>query len=227
MPIIGIIWGFIQPYLGIAWGWAGSVFDIIKKHPIGAALILFIGLSGILASLYMHEKTKYNNEVQARADDRDAYVQAQKQAQATALANKVKTEKDNAEKAQAADAANTTLRNQYQLNLMRYKAAQGTTLSKYLSRSGTATQSSNGSSGNTNLPTVIEKGDNLLVIPLSDAQICADNTARLEVSRQWALSLKKAPPLLPSIQVQTQPEQQPLVQLPSVSDLVHSLRQGN
>ncbi|WBQ15050.1 hypothetical protein [Sphingobium yanoikuyae] len=120
-----------------------------------------------------------------RASDRKDYQRAQAEATADALSAKMKKEAEYAAKADEADARYADLSGQYRAAVLRYQAAQRAVGGTDLPGAAEATQSGDGSGGGA----VIPAGD--ILIPQADALICAENTARLEAVRAWALSIKE------------------------------------
>lgn len=113
-----------------------------------------------------------------RLADRAAYHQAQAEATALAIAAKAAEEKRNEERRQKADEDYRALSAKYHDALGLYKAAVRKASNPDLPREAPAPESPNG------------PGEGALVlVPAGDLDTCADNTARLEVARQWALSL--------------------------------------
>ncbi|SHL96482.1 hypothetical protein SAMN05518668_104352 [Sphingobium sp. YR657] len=120
-----------------------------------------------------------------RASDRKDYQRAQAEATADALSAKMKKEAEYAAKADEADARYADLSGQYRAAVLRYQAAQRAVGGTDLPSAAEATQSRDGSGGGA----VIPAGD--ILIPQADALICAENTARLEAVRAWALSIRE------------------------------------
>lgn len=118
-----------------------------------------------------------NLEKEGRKADRLSYVAAQAQAENKALVNKIEQEKKDAKRKEDADAIADDLRRKYDRLLQDY--ARRTARKDNLPIGSASPESSNGPSGDTELPETI-------TIPYGDAQICATNTARLEAVHEWA-----------------------------------------
>lgn len=113
-----------------------------------------------------------------RTADRAAYHQAQAEATTLAIMAKAAEEKRDEERRQKADEDYRALSAKYHDALGLYKAAQRKASNPDLPRETQAPESTNG------------PGESALVlVPAGDLDTCADNTARLEVARQWALGL--------------------------------------
>lgn len=115
-----------------------------------------------------------------RIADRATYESAQHEYEAKALREKLEIEERNRERAEEADASYRSLLEQYNAVLMRRFAAPRSTDSG-TDLPGTA-PTSEGVDGPSEGPVIPE-----ITIPFEDAEICAENTARLEVARKWAL----------------------------------------
>jgi len=113
-----------------------------------------------------------------RTADRAAYHQAQAEATTLAIMAKAAEEKRDEERRQKADEDYRALSAKYHDALGLYKAAVRKASSPDLPGKAEAPKGSDG------------PGEGALVpVPAGDLDTCADNTARLEVARQWALGL--------------------------------------
>lgn len=126
-----------------------------------------------------------NERVTAVENLRDAdkanYEREQAEYTATALREKERIEQENRERAEEADRRYGTLLNEYNASIVRYsRRAVGSPVgnSDLPSPSG-STESGDGPGTSTVLP-------NYLTIPMEDAEICAENTARLQVLHDLA-----------------------------------------
>jgi hypothetical protein len=147
---------------------------------IGLAALLLVTSFG-----WYTTNLKYKAEKNGREADHQTYIAEQAKFKAKALENKMEVERIANEKAKQADTDYSTLFNKYNSILVRYKAAQGA-----VSRPSVPLPS--GSSGSGNGPgTSADVPSDTITILYSDAEICADNTARLEAVQTWALDLKK------------------------------------
>lgn len=123
-------------------------------------------------------------EKAGRQSDRLSYEKAQALAASEALSAKIETEKRHEAEREKSDARAATLAADYRGAVLRYQAAQRAASEADLPQPSEAAESSNGPGG----PSLLLAGD--IIIPQADALICADNTARLEAVRDWALSLE-------------------------------------
>lgn len=96
--------------------------------------------------------------------------------------DKQRIEQEYRDRAEQADEEFANLLTRYNASLVRYANRS--------SPSGPAASAESGSTGSVDgaseSPVV---PNDLITIPFSDAEICAENTARLQVAREWALSL--------------------------------------
>lgn len=122
-------------------------------------------------------------EQNLRKADKANYERAQAQANARALQDKLEQEKKDRERADKADESYRDLLNKYNASLVRFKAAQGAASKQYPSGPTEASGSSDRSSSDTVFSPV--------TITMEDAQICAENTAKLQAAHDWAAGLKR------------------------------------
>ena len=113
-----------------------------------------------------------------RKNDKLTYEKAQKDAEVLALNKVIEVERKNAEEARKADEAYAGLLSKYNASIVRYQAAHSAPSTIHLSGSSESSDGNYTSSESTEI-----------LITLSDAHICAENTARLESARQWAKQL--------------------------------------
>lgn len=157
--------------------------SLLKGHwklIIGALLLAVIGVQQLRV---VGLKSSLSAERAGRKVDRLSYEKAQAQAAVDAYAAKIRKETEDAKKADAADARYTDLSQQYRAAVMRYQAAQRAAGKADLPQSPEGPASSDRPGGLAIVPT------GSILIPQADALICAENTARLEAVREWALSL--------------------------------------
>jgi hypothetical protein len=156
---------------------------LLRVHWKLIAAAIMLALLGVQTLRVASLKSSLSAEKAGRLADRETYKRAQMEATANAFAAKIKKEAEDAKKADAADARYADLSGQYRAAVLRYQAAQRTAGKADLPQSPEGPASSDGSGGFAVVPT------GSLLIPQADALICAENTARLEAVREWALSL--------------------------------------
>ncbi len=105
----------------------------------------------------------------------DNYTLAQEKAKALALEKALEQERKDAQNARKADEAYSDLLGKYNANLLRYQASQRASGRIDLSSTSTTTSGGDSTSESTRIS-----------ITLTDAGICAENTARLQVVQEWA-----------------------------------------
>jgi hypothetical protein len=164
LPVIGAFipaaWNFIKTH------WKSIIFDL---------LILCLGFSVYSCHSIKGDLVK---EKAAHAADTKTFKAAQAQADKNAQAQKTKLETEGKQKADDADKNYSSLLSKYNASLMRYKQAN---------------QGSAGTSGYSQLQSP-QSGDGpgqspFVSIPVDDAGICAENTARLQAVHDWATHL--------------------------------------
>lgn len=126
----------------------------------------------------------FTKEKAAHAADIKSYKDAQAVAERRAAEIKSNLEKENKEKANAADANYSALLSKYRANLVRFQAAQSVPSRPSGGQQDGTTPSYNGPSYSSNIP------DGSITITNKDADICAVNTARLQAAHDWAETLK-------------------------------------
>lgn len=145
----------------------------------GIQTYITIGLGVLLlltsGALYV-EGLRLDSCKAGRLADRESYKAAQAEATTIAVMAKAQEEKRNELKRQKADDDYRTLSAKYHDALGLYRATPRKARNPDLPRTPPPPEGTNGP-GET------------AVVPVSDLETCADNTARLEVARQWALSL--------------------------------------
>ncbi|WP_313326078.1 hypothetical protein [Sphingobium yanoikuyae] len=159
----------------------------LRRYWPQAIAILAFALIGIYATVqtFRHQSAVAELETErlGRASDRKDYQRAQAEATANALSDKMRKEAEYAAKADEADARYADLSGQYRAAVLRYQAAQRAASKPDLPGTSKAAQGGDGPGGGA----IIPAGD--ILIPQADALICAENTARLEAARAWALSI--------------------------------------
>ena len=159
---------------------AASVLRAHWKLIVAALLLAAIGIQQLRVTGL---KSSLSAEKAGRLADRKEYHRAQMEATAKAYAAKIKTEKAYEAEREKADLAADDLGKQYRAAVLRYQAAQRAAGGADLPQPTQGAASGDGPGG----PAVIPQGS--ILIPQDDALICADNTARLEAVRGWALGL--------------------------------------
>lgn len=148
----------------------------LKDSVIAALAVLFIFVG---TGWYMtNNKLKWANQM--IVTNEALYKQAQAEYTAKALAEKARLETENEERSKKADASYRELLGQYNASIVRYQTSQREISRYYTSTLNQAAASPAGPSQSTDV----------LTIPLEDAKICAENTARLSAAHDWALTLK-------------------------------------
>lgn len=126
-------------------------------------------------------------KLEACNSSKDAVVEATRAAEAEstviAINDRNRIEQEYRDHAAEQDEAYHDLLGRYNASLMRY-ANRGAT-------SRPAASPESGSPGSTDGPGESPDVSNDLIIPFSDAEICAENTARLQTAREWALGLQE------------------------------------
>lgn len=153
------------------------------REAIGGLLLAALAVTGLLLHVARAER---DAAIAGRKADRASYVAAQEAARSFALADAAKKDAENVRKADAADARYADLSAQYRAISLRYSAAQSAAGHANMPAASQAAESADRSSG----PTVLPSGS--ILIPQTDALICADNTARLQAAHEWALSLNES-----------------------------------
>lgn len=133
-----------------------------------------VGLAGV--GYYYHDK--WSDEKLAHKADIASYKTAQEQAEQRVQDTKTKLEQESKQNATEADTKYASLLSKYRLSI---KQSTQSTSSGTGSSEDDVPKSSDGPS----------TGSELLTITEEDADICAVNTARLQVVQEWATSLDK------------------------------------
>lgn len=123
--------------------------------------------------------------VNGRKADKAAYEKAQAEAEVLWMKAIKKKEKEYEAKAKEADEAYDTLASKYADAVRVYANAQSKARATAASAASGSTPSAYGPGEDSDLP-VVE-----VVVSTEDLMTCAENTARLVVARDWALSLNK------------------------------------
>lgn len=146
---------------------------------IGLCLLLLVSSLGWYITDLKLDRTREQVKT-----ERALYSRAQEEYTVKALKAKQEQERKDNERAQKADADYSDLLAKYNASLLRYKAAQRASSRTDLSGSPKTTE------GSPRPGASPELSDTEIIIPFSDAQICATNTARLEAIHEWATSVR-------------------------------------
>lgn len=122
---------------------------------------------------------KLDKEILGRAADKLAYENAQREFENKALQEKMRIENENRKRAEEADERYTALLSQYQSGLMRFREAQRQVGGTNLPGTPATASGSDGPGTSAQLP-------DTLMITFEDAEICAENTARIKIVQEWA-----------------------------------------
>lgn len=122
---------------------------------------------------------KLDNEREARANDKLTYENAQKEYENKALQEKMRIENENRNRAKEADKRYSALLSQYNARLVRFRSAQRPVSDPDLPRTPGTAEGGDGPGTSTELPTSV-------IITYEDAEICAENTARVKAIQEWA-----------------------------------------
>lgn len=156
--------------------------NIVANWKVWLIVLLIVGNGGF-AWEWHHTSGLLTKEKAAHAADIQNFKNAQALADAKAQAERTSLLKESKANAAQADANYTGLAAKYHASLVRY--AQTTSGSKGPGDNQLPTpKGADGPGTSSDLPAT-------LTITGSDAQICADNTARLEAAHDWALALPK------------------------------------
>lgn len=159
-----------------------AAVDNIKKYwrfylPAFLAVLQLVTAYG-----WHHDYVALKAEKISHQADIQSYKAAQKKADADARAQEQEIITESKVKANAADKNYSGLLTKYNASLLRYKAAQGRSKStdQYQgdNQEGSTAQISDGPGAST-----------YVSITMNDAQICANNTARLMAAHDWAIHL--------------------------------------
>lgn len=145
-----------------------------------------VWLVGLLVALQLgtgygwyHDHEGLLKERAAHQLDITNFKNAQAAADKAAQTEKVQLQTESKAAKNEADTNYSSLLSQYDASLVRYAAGKGHTVTGSDNQLPAA-QGSDGSSTSTKLPEII-------VITGDDGQICAENTARLQASHDWAI----------------------------------------
>jgi len=149
--------------------------DYVTVGLLGATLVA--GAGWYVTSLRLEACESNTEKIVART------AQVQAEATAAAIEDKNRIEQEYRERAEQTDAELASVLARYNASLLRY-ANRGTTCAPATAPSGSP-ESSDGPSESPELPT------DFVTISYADAGICAENTARLQVVREWAIGLQE------------------------------------
>lgn len=176
--VTGINFGQVfSTVLGFLSAFAQSIIKYWKLYLIG----LLIGLQVLTAYMWHHTADELKTEKASHTKDINDFKAAQIAANEKAQQEKQALEQASKERANAADKDYSSLLSKYNASLLRYS----TTHQSVAVQSNPSEQYSTTEGGDGPSP------DTLISITLSDAQICATNTARLQAVHDWAVKLPK------------------------------------
>ena len=182
MPILSAL----QSVLPLLSGVAGPVIASFQKYWQYYIMILLA-----VASLFSYHEwqtvaSDLHVEKMAHAADIKAFKDAQAEADARAKQIADALTKESKAKAHEADRNYKSLYAQYRANLVRYQALQRAAHGPGGDQASGAAQGTNGSGKGS----VVPAPTGPLIITGQDAQICAENTAKLQAAHDWALTIK-------------------------------------
>lgn len=159
-----------------------NVYNKIRDYLLVGSVVALVAASvgWYVTDLRLdHTKSLVQLEKQGRQLDRAIYEKAQVDAANKSLEAVLKKEREDVEKAKQADEAYASLLNKYNASLLRYQASQRKANTIDMSSTSITSDGSNLTSESTSIS-----------ITITDAQICAENTARLQAVKTWTDSLK-------------------------------------
>lgn len=158
------------------------MFRAIRGLLTPSSITVTLLLALLLASAgWLYTSVRLNEEIANRRADKEAFKSAQEAAKVKSLQEKARIEKEYHERAKEADDNYRDLLDRYNAYVLQYS---------YESSSGDFNLSiSSGSSEGVDGPGPPPVFS--VSVPVTDLYICADNTARLQAARAWALSLNK------------------------------------
>lgn len=164
----------------------GKIRDYVSIALLAGILITSLGWYITNARLTA-AKSEVTTQKSLRKKDRAQYQAAQKEAEARAYQQKQRIERENNERAKKADQDYNDLLSKYNAALVRYRSAQRSASRSDLPRSSDSSESGDRPSESSEL----FENSEPVIIPFEDAKICAENTARLEAVRDWAIGIKE------------------------------------
>lgn len=150
-------------------------------------LLAGLGLAVVLLSFSLYvTQLKFDNCKDGRQLDRQTYKAAQKESESRALQEKIKKEEEYNVSQKKADKVYTDLAAKFSATVVRLSSAQRSpgVDSGLLLEATRSAASGDGPSQDTPFPTGGD--DTTIFIAKSDAMICAENTARVIVTQEWA-----------------------------------------
>lgn len=181
--ITGINFGQLLSTLA---GFGATVLTSVKKYWKIYLLVFLVGLNFFTAYEWHKDHTALKTEKASHQADISSYKKAQADAQAKVTAEKEQLKVQSKEKADEADKNYSSLLDKYRANLLRYETHQGFSGKSSGSELSESTESGDGPGENSDVPATV-------TITGSDAQICAENTARLQSVHDWAIHLGDKP----------------------------------
>lgn len=178
----GINFGSI--FAGVGTFFKDMAASITKHWPL--YLVGTLLLSNVFTAWeWNRTSASLTKEKAAHVADIASFKKAQAEADTKAQAERAVLQKESKANADQADANYTGLLAKYHSSLVRYSQGHPGSTGKSYNYQLPTTQSSNGPSEGTEIPSTI-------TITGDDAEICAENTARLEAVHDWAVTLQEA-----------------------------------
>ena len=168
-------------------GIAGPLWASVQKYWQYYLIFLLVAANTFSYHEWQHVSTDLHTEKVAHAADIKAFKDAQAEADARAKQIADTLTQQSKAKAHEADSKYRSLYAQYRANLVRYQAAQRASNQSSGGGTGGTAQGPNGSGQGPVVPATTGP----LIITAQDAQICAENTAKLQVDHDWALTKDK------------------------------------
>lgn len=153
-----------------------TIWSSIHKYVTLGLLATTLVSSG----MYYVTDLRLEASEEARQADGERFARAQAEAEVLALEERTRIEQEYEDRAEERDSELADLLSRYNASLVRY-ANRSTASGPATSASDRGTEGSDGPSESPVLPS------DVILIPYSDAEICAENTARLQVVREWAI----------------------------------------
>lgn len=173
----------ILPYLS---GIAGPVIASFQKYWQYYIIVVLAVASMFSYHEWQTVAVDLHTEKLAHAADIKAFKDSQAEADARAKKLAETLTQQSKAKAHEADRNYKSLYAQYRANLVRYQALQRAAHGSGTGQASGTAQGSNGSGQGS----VVPAPTGPLIITGQDAQICAENTAKLQAAHDWALTIK-------------------------------------
>ena len=171
---------FLANILGKVSGVYGSIRNYITLGLV--VVVLFLAGYWYVTDLKLiSARHQVDTEKALRKADQESYKAAQAKAEANALMAKAKQEKIDRDNAEKADASYRALLSKYNASLVHFAQSQRATSYANMSGQAKSPEVFNRPSADTFIPQTVN-------ITFDDAQVCAENTARLQAAHDWAVS---------------------------------------